>query len=242
MTTRTGEEFEPTNKKQRRVLFFITLRTCLPTTPSKMEGNKKKRKISELINIYEVSQAPLPPPLDLPADLADSSLESEGSPAKRAKFAENITDPIELPPLPADAQTASRRKLKTQSSKPRLSSLSTSERRLRERQRGEAANEILTSERNYVSSLESFMTVRLKTSVFHGGVSVGSLWLLHPRFYSATRLNHRHSAHSLLMFHYSIGIAAQFCNKLITDRKIDVFLALCLSPVRCQVRLDFGGR
>lgn len=126
-----------------------------------MEGNKKKRKISELINIYEVSQAPLPPPLDLPTSESDAALAAEGSPAKRAKFVENNPDHIELPPFPAEAQTTSKRKLKTTSSKPRLSNLSTSERRLRERQRTEAANEILSSERNYVNSLESFMTVRV---------------------------------------------------------------------------------
>lgn len=168
----------PTNKKQKNEIFAIPLRTCLPAIGSKMETNKKKRKITELINIYEVSQAPLPPPLDLPSDLSESSLESEGSPTKRAKFAETATGTIELPPLPAESQSTSRRKLKTTSSKPRLSNLSTSERRLRERQRGEAANEIQTSERNYVHSLECFMTVRLKSiDLFCPRTESGVRWL-----------------------------------------------------------------
>lgn len=125
-----------------------------------MEGNKKKRKITELINIYEVSQAPLPPPLENPNESAGYGVEGELSPSKRAKYAEAGPENLELPPLPEDTQSSSKRKLKTNSSRPRLSSLSTSERRLRERQRSEAANEILSSERNYVNSLETFMTVR----------------------------------------------------------------------------------
>jgi len=125
-----------------------------------MEGNKKKRKITELINIYEISKAPLPPPLADPLPSPSEGSDANGSPSKRAKLTENEGDNVFLPPLPEDAQVQAKKKLKSTNSRPKLSALSTSERRLRERQRTEAANEILSSEKSYVATLESFVNVR----------------------------------------------------------------------------------
>lgn len=129
--------------------------------------NKKKRKITELITIYEPSKAPIPPPLE------SSSLDgsSDGS-SKRKKTAESSNMEIVLPPPPAE-EVDTKRALKKTNSRPKLSSLSTSERRLRERQRTEAANEILSSEKSYVASLESFVNVRPKAREI-GSLSVGT--------------------------------------------------------------------
>lgn len=131
-----------------------------------MEGNKKKRKISELIGLYELSKAALPPPLEAPKDELEQDPSGAWVPKKRSKLVEDDMENVELPPLPSDEKSASRKKLKSTNSRPKLSTLSTSERRLRDRQRCEAANEILTSEKNYVATLESFMTVRLKRRFF----------------------------------------------------------------------------
>ena len=149
---------------------------------AKMEGNKKKRKISELINIYEISKAPLPPPLDEPLPSPSEDSVVEGAPAKRQKLIEGDVDQVSLPTLPEDPQVNARKKLKSSNSRPKLSAMSTSERRLRERQRTEAANEILSSEKNYVAALESFVNVRPKGDASRSDLTVVSCLPLSLRF------------------------------------------------------------
>lgn len=137
--------------------------------------NKKKRKVTELIACYEVAQAPLPPPLE-PETLSPNSVDRQGlAPlAKKSKHSESVDGDIVLPPPPTDQ---ARRRLRSSTSRPKLSTLSLSERRLRERQRSEAANEILSSEKSYVTSLETFVNVR-HSFFFAVTVGIGSRLIL----------------------------------------------------------------
>jgi hypothetical protein len=126
------------------------------------QSNKKKRKISELITLYEPSKAPLPPPLEEPSPTMEQDENGEWRPVKRSKTCEIEDYTLNLPPPPQDESGVSKRKLKSTNSRPKISSVSSAERRLRERQRSEAANEILSSEKSYVATLEAFVNVREK--------------------------------------------------------------------------------